>query len=439
MSLDILLTLAICGIALILLFLGVHIGLALAITGAIGIVLVTGTIQAGLGVLKTSPFFTGSGYTFAVLPMFILMGLFTLHGGISGQAYEAVYKLIGKLPGSLSIATTWACVAFGATSGSTIAAATLFTKVGWPEMKKNGYDANFACGGIATSAIIAMLVPPSIYLVIYAMLTEMSVSRLLMAGFIPGIVMALVLSLGVLLLAFRNPRLAPGLTTSPSRKEKLIAIGKSWPFMLLALIIIVGIYSGVFTATEAAAVAAFTSLIICLGYRRLTWNKLISSLVETVQITAMMLLILVGATVFATFLSVSGLTTALGNSIIGLNLPPLMFMIILMLLYILLGCFMDEVSSMCITLPIFFPIIEIMGIDPIWSAIILVAAMTTGMITPPFGISVFAVQAASGNDATAGGIFRGSLPYYVMILITLVILVAFPQISTFLPNTMMGS
>jgi len=430
--------LVICGLALVLLFLGVHIGLALAITGAIGILLVTGSIPAGIGIVRTSPFFTATGYAFAVLPLFILMGLFTFHGGISGQAYEAVYKLIGKLPGSLSIATAWACVAFGATSGSTIAAATLFTKVGWPEMKKSGYEASFACGGIATAAIIAMLIPPSIYFVIYAMLTEISVAKLLMGGFVPGLILASVLSLGILLVALRNPRLAPGLTTPVSWREKLVSIVKAWPMVLLALIIIGGIYTGVFTATEAAAVASVAALVICLGYRRLNWDKLLGSLVETVQITAMMALILIGATIFATFVSVSGLTTALGDVIVGLHLSPLTFIIMLMILYILLGCFMDEISSMCITLPIFFPIIEMMDIDPIWSGVVLVAAMTTGMITPPFGISVFAVKAAAGPDVTIGGIFRGCLPYYIMVLVTLAILVAFPELSLFLPNTMMG-
>lgn len=425
-------------LALVLLFLGIHIGLALAIMGFLGITVVTGGFGAAFGVLRTLPYYTVSSLAFVILPLFIFMGLLSFHGGITAQAYETIYKWVGRLPGSLSIATTWGCVAFGATSGSTIAASTLFTKVSLPEMRKTGYDVNFACGGIATASIIAMLIPPSIYFVIYAMITEVSVARLLMGGLIPGVILAFALSLGTLILAVRTPRLAPRSAISLPWKEKLSSLIGIWPITLLAIIIIGGIYTGVFTPTEAAAVGAFFAFVISLGYRRLTWGKLLDSLVETVQITAMMALILIGSMMFARFLAVSGLTARLGEAIIAMQLSPVVFIIILMILYILLGFFMDEVSAMAITLPIFFPIIQEMGIHPIWSGVVLVSAMVTGMITPPFGIAVFAVKAAAGPDVTIGGIFRGCFPYYIMVLITLAILVAFPQISTFLPNTMMG-
>lgn len=433
-----LITLVIGVLALALLLLGIHIGLALSITGFLGIVMITGGFSAAVGVLRTLPFHTISSLAFVILPLFIFMGLLTFHGGITAQAYQTLYKWIGRLPGSLSIATTWGCVVFGATSGSTIAAATLFTKVSLPEMKKIGYGINFACGGIATAAIIAMLIPPSIYFVIYALLTEVSVARLLMGGLIPGVILAIALSLGILILATRNPELAPSSTISVPWREKLSSLRGIWPVTLLALIIVGGIYTGVFTPTEAAAVGAFSAFVICLGYRRLTWEKLRDSLVETVGITAMMGLILIGSMVFARFLAVSGLTAKLGEAIIALQLAPLTFIIILMLLYILLGCFMDEVSAMAITLPVFFPVIQEMGIHPIWSGVVLVSAMVTGMITPPFGIAVFAVKAAAGPDVTVGGIFKGCLPYYIMVLVTLAILVAFPELSLFLPNTMMG-
>ncbi|MFH1775226.1 MAG: TRAP transporter large permease [Chloroflexota bacterium] len=425
-------------LALALIVLGMHIGLALGIAGAFGILAITGSFDAMVGVLKTTSFHAVGTYAIIIVPLFVLMGMFSLHGGISGQAYRALSNWIGRLPGGLSLATTWACTAFGATSGSYIAAGSVFTKISLPEMRKAGYDKGFACGGIATAAIIAMVIPPSLFFVIYGMLAEESIARLLIAGIFPGLIMAMTLSVGIWIRAKSNPRLAPVATTRVSWREKFISTRKAWPMVVLAAIILGGIYTGVFTPTEAAAIGAFVALIITLGFRKLSWDKLKSSLLETVELTTMLALLFIGATVFARFLAVSRVTAWLAEAIIGIGLSPLQFVIVIVVLYLILGCFVDAISAMFVTMPLFFPVVIALGINPIWFGVLTVVSLVIGAITPPFGLSVYTVKAAAGPDVTVEGVFRGAMPYYLSMLATLAILVAFPQISTFLPNMMMA-
>jgi len=430
-----LIALIVIGITAVLLLLGMRIGIVLGIGGLLGIVLVR-DLEAGLNTLKIVSYSTVASQWLIVVPLFILMGLLLLHGGISSQVYEAGYKLVGKLPGGLSVATTWGCVAFGATSGSSLAATSLFTKISLPEMKKVGYDKKFACGGIATAAIIAMFIPPSLYLIIMGMVTEQSISILLMAGLIPGLILAVVLSLGTILVAIMNPALAPRLAISVSWKEKLISLVRTWPIILLALIIVGGLWSGVFSASEAAGVGACVAFVICLGYRKLTWNKLRDALVDTVHITAMLVLIIVGAMLFARFLAVSGFLRVFSEAIVGAGISPLVFVVVLMLFYLLMGCFMEPVAAMCVTMPLFFPVAQAMGINPVWFGVLVVAALNIGDITPPFGMVSYATKAAAGPDISIEDVFRGLLPYYFMVLVVLAILVAFPQVTLLIPNMM---
>lgn len=424
-------------LAIVLLVLGVHIGLALGLAGTLGILVVTGSFTGVLGLLKTTPYHSTAAYAFTVVPLFILMGMFSLYGGISEAAYKAVGNWVGGLRGGLAIATTWACAGFGATSGSYIAAGTVFTKISLPEMRKAGYDLNFACGGIATAAIIAMIIPPSLFLVIYGMITETSIARMLIAGVLPGILMATTLSIGMFLVALRNPKLAPPSTMSVSWKERMVSTGTAWPMVVLAAIIIGGIYAGVFTPTEASAVGAFVALVICLGYRKLNWDRIRGSLIETAYTTALLMFVIIGATIFARFLTISGLTIWLGNLISSAGLSSLHFLIIVTVLFLILGCFIDPLSIMFITMPIFFPVVQSLGINPIWFGLLTCVALVLGAITPPFGLSVYTVKAAAGPDVTVEGVFRGAFPTYFPMIATLVLLIAFPQISLFLPNTML--
>lgn len=423
-------------LAMVLLCLGVHIGLALAIAGTLGIAATAGSVDVMVGVLKTTPYHAVGMYAWTVVPLFILMGYFSLYGGISTRAYQAITDWVGRLPGGLSIATTWACTAFGATSGSYIAAATVFTKISLPEMKKAGYEPRFACGGIATAAIIAMIIPPSLFLVMYGALTQASIAKMLIGGIIPGIIMAISLSAVIWIQVLINPALAPRPTVLVTWREKLGSTGRAWAIVLLAAIIIGGIYTGVFTPTEASAVAAFVALVICLGYRSLTWNRLRTSLIETAELTALLFFIVIGACIFSRFLTISGVTTVMLEAIIGLGLPPVGFVIGYTLLCLIMGCFIDPMSAMFITLPFFFPAVLEMGIDPIWFGVVTVVALDIGAITPPFGLSVYTVRAVAGPDVSVEDIFRGAFPYYISMLAALAALIAFPQLVLFLPNMM---
>ena len=425
-------------LAIILLILGVHIGLVLALTGAIGSFMVLGSFSSAIGLLKSTPYFSIAVYELSVVPLFILMGMFSLYGGISEGAYRAINSWVGRFRGGLGIATVWACTAFGATSGSSVAASSVFTKVSYPEMKKEGYEPHFACASIAVAAGIAMLIPPSLYAVIYGMLAQASIAKMLMAGVLPGILQAATLSLGVLLMAVRNPRLAPPSTRFYSWKERTVFTLKAWPMLVLAAIIIGGIYSGVFTPTEAAAVGAFAALVICVGSRKLKWGDLRDSLIETALTTAMLNLVIIGATVFSRLLTISGFPTWLGELIISSGLSPLMLVIVLVVIFIILGCFIDAMSIMFITIPIFAPIVAAAGIDLIWFGVLTTVALNIGTITPPFGLCVYTVKAVAGPEVTVEGVFRAALPMYFPVIATLVLLVALPIISTILPKTMLG-
>ncbi len=425
-------------LAIFLLVLGVHIGLTLALCGVIGSFVILGNFDSVIGLLKSTPYYSISVYELSVVPLFILMGMFSLYGGISEGAYSAINSWVGRFRGGLGIATVWACTAFGATSGSSVAASSVFTKVSFPEMKKEGYEPHFACASIAVAAGIAMLIPPSLYAVIYGMLAQESIAKMLMAGVLPGILQASILSLGVFLMAMRNPRLAPPSTKVYSWKERIFNTVKAWPMLVLAAIIIGGIYSGVFTPTEAAAVGAFAALIITLGHRRLSWGDLKDSLIETAFTTAMLNLVIIGASVFSRLLTISGLPTWLGELIIKSGLSPLMLVIVLVIIFIILGCFIDAMSIMFITIPIFAPIVRAAGVDLIWFGVLTTVALNLGTITPPFGLCVYTVKAVAGKEVTVEGVFRAALPMYFPVVVTIALLIALPIIITILPKTMLG-
>jgi len=425
-------------LAIALLILGVHIGLVLALTGVIGSFVILGSFESVIGLLKSTPYYSIAVYELSVVPLFILMGMFSLYGGISEGAYRAINSWVGRFRGGLGIATVWACTAFGATSGSSVAASSVFTKVSFPEMKKEGYEPNFACASIAVAAGIAMLIPPSLYAVIYGMLAQASIAQMLMAGVLPGILQAVILSLGVFFIAAKNPKIAPPSRAFYSWKERMSYTLQAWPMLVLAAIIIGGIYSGVFTPTEAAAVGAFAALIIVAGRGKLTRSNLKESLIETAFTTAMLNLVIIGASVFSRLLTVSGLPTWLGELIINSGLSPLMLVIVLMVIFAVLGCFIDAMSIMFITIPIFAPIVRAAGVDLIWFGVLTTVALNLGTITPPFGLCIYTVKAVAGPEVSVEGVFRAALPMYFPIVATIIILVAFPVIITLLPAMMLG-
>ena len=425
-------------VALVLLALGLHIGLALGFCGVLGIFLILGSFSVITGLLKTNPYHAVGIYDLSVVPLFILMGEFSYSGGISGMAYDALNKWISTVRGGLAIVTTWGCVVFGALSGSSVATASVFTKMSYPEMKKAGYEKYFAAGVVAAASTVDMLIPPSIYMVVFGILSGESVARLLIAGTIPGILCAGLLTLVIYVKAVRNPKLVPVLKQTFTWKEKCVATLGSWPVILLGGIIIGGIYSGVFTPTEAAAVAAFLALIITVGLRKLGWDDFKRALAEAAYTTSMLSFVVIGATIFSKLMTVSGLPVWMGKMIQASGFSAVSVIVIMLVIYAILGCFMDALSIMFITTPIFAPILIGLNVNLIWFGVLNCVILNLGMITPPFGLAVYTVKAASGGDVSVEGIFRGVIFTYWAVIGTLIILILVPSISTVLPNLMMG-
>lgn len=425
-------------VSLVLLALGLHIGLALGLCGVLGIFMILGSFSAIIGLLKTSPYHAVGIYDLSVVPLFILMGEFSYSGGISGMAYDALNKWISTVRGGLAIVTTWGCVIFGALSGSSVATAVVFTKMSYPEMKKAGYEKYFATGVIAAASTIDMLIPPSIYMVVFGILSGESVAKLLIGGTIPGILCAGLLTLVIYIKAVRNPKLVPVLKQTFTWKEKSVAALRSWPVILLGGIIIGGIYSGVFTPTEAAAVAAFLALVITVGLRKLSWDDFKRALAEAAYTTSMLSFVVIGATIFSRLMTISGLPIWMGKMIQTSGFSAISVVVIIMVIYGILGCFMDALSIMFITTPIFAPILVGLGVDLVWFGVLNCIILNLGMITPPFGLAVYTVKAAAGADVSVEGVFRGALFTYWAVIGTLIICILVPSISTVLPNLMMG-
>ncbi len=428
---------------LFLMMLGIHVGLALAVTGFLGMIAMTGRISLALGLLTTTPYSTTAVYAFAILPLFILMGLFAMHAGLSTRAFDAAYKWVGRLPGGIAIATTWANAMFAACTGSSVVACAVFTRISLPEMDKRRYDRSFACGTIAAAGMLGMLIPPSALMIVYGILTEQSIGLLLIAGIGPGILLTVIFTTGIVLFASRNPEKAPRAEESTEVWEKLKAsIGVSG-IVVLVLGIIFGMYTGVFTPTEAGAAGALGSLVMALAFRGLNWPRFSAAMKEAAQTTALVFFILIGAMIFARFLVLTGLPGEFVDAVNGSGLPPMVIVILFLFMYMFLGMFQDSISMMSITLPIVHPIIVGLGINPVYFAMLVIMSIEIGLITPPVGLNVYtvrsvAVQMPGGEDITLESIFRGILPFFFLALVALVILVAIPPISTYLPSKMFG-
>jgi len=428
---------AIC-LLLILFLLGVHIGISMALVGFLGVWVMTGNFEHSMAILRTTPFYAVANFNFTVMPLFILMGLFCSYGGIGAGAFNAVRNtLLAKLPGGLAIATVWACCIFGAASGSAYAAAAVFTKICLPEMEKANYDTKFSCGAIASSSALAVLVPPSLMFLIYAIVTEQSIAKLLIAGIGPGLLLALLLSISIVIMAASYPRLAPTIPIAKRTfKESVRSVSGLWSILLLALIVLGGIYSGVFSATEAGAVGAFASMIIAAFYRRLNKSTVMRAMAETAETTCMLFFVLIGAQIFTSFLAASGFSNRLVLLVTELQVAPWMIVACLMIIYLFLGCFIDGIAQMVITLPIVFPIILKLGLSPIWFGALMIMVGQIGSLTPPFGMSVYIVQINAEGRISIKDAFKGALPFLLVEVVTIALLIVFPQITTFLPNRM---
>lgn len=415
---------------------GVHVMVALGLVGALGLAGLVG-MKASTAILGTVFFDTTHSFHFSVIPLFLLMGFFAMRAGLGEDLFEATTKWLGNLRGGLAISTTLGAAAFGAASGSSVGTATVFTKLALPQMLDNGYDKGLASASIAIAGTLAVMIPPSALVVVYGILTDSSIGSLLVAGFIPGIVFALVLCVAIWLTVLRRPELAPLQRTHFTLHEKLVSLRLAGPLVLVVIGIVSGLYLGVFTPTEAGGVgAAFTFMLAIVRHRGLKGVALRQTLMETVRTSAMIFAILICALLFSKFLALSGLANAVGGFLTGLDVNRWMIVVLVSLIYLALGMMMDAPALLAITLPITHPVMMDLGFDPIWFGIYVVLLVEIGAVTPPVGINCFVVQAASEGRLRLEDVFRGLVPFVLAGLVMLLLLCLVPQLALFLPGRM---
>ncbi len=420
-------------ILLILLLSGMPIGYGMGLVGFVGFAYIRG-LDSAFGILKIVPYRTFSEYGLSVVPLFILMGSFCYFAGISKDLYETVHKWIGHKRGGMAMATVGACAGFAAVSGSSLATAATMGTVALPEMKRYGYDDRLATGAVACGGTIGILIPPSVALIIYGVITEQSIGKLFLAGFIPGILEAVFYLFTIIILCWLNPNMGPP-APKISFSEKIASFKNTWIVAALFILVIGGIYTGIFSPTEAAGVGAFGAFIFALVRKRLDWQAFKTSLMATGKTSAMIFIILLGAVILGYFLSVSRLPFQLADIIGDLPVNRYIILIFILVIYIILGCVMDALAIMLLITPIFFPLIMSLGFNPIWFAILVVRVSEIGMITPPVGINVFVIKGVA-RDVPMSTIFRGIVPFLITDIVHVALLIAFPQISLLLPELM---
>ena len=419
-------------VLLILLAAGMWIGMAMALIGFIGIIVIRGTTQAFMmtGIL---PYDQIGFYPITVMPMFVWMGLIIAETGIGKDLYHTAHQWIGQLRGGLAMATTGACAMLAAIVGSGMTGIIVMANVALPEMQKYEYDDRLSTGVIAASSTMGVLIPPSMPFIMYGILTENSVGKLFMAGVIPGLLEAVFYMTTIMLLCRINPRMGPP-GPKTTFKEKIVSLKSTWAMLALFVLVMGGIYGGLFTPTQAGAVGCFGALIIAVAGRKLSPQGLFKSIKEAGLMTGMILLMIAGVFIFMHFIAVSELPFALGNFVAGLGVPDMVIIFAILVMYLILGCFMPEVPMVILTIPIIYPVIVMLGFDAIWFGVIIVRVMEIGSITPPMGINIFVLSGITGVSIAT--IYRGVIPFVIADVCHVIIITALPILSLLLPNMM---
>jgi len=425
-----------CLLVVVLLLLGMPIAFLMMFVGFFGIWTLT-SLDAALPVVAKTIYSVAADYPYTIIPLFILMGGFATTAGITGELYETFDKWFRRLPGGLGIATIAACAGFAALSGSSVAASAAMGNIALPEMKRFNYHPRLATGVVAAGGTLSFLIPPSLGFVVYGMLTEQSIGKLLISGIMPGILLSLAYILVVIGLVKINPSLAPVTPGKVTFREKLLALKGIWETLLVFFIVMGGIYLGFINPTEAGAIGATSLLVIVLLKRRLTWKGLFLSLIEMARISVMVLFLVAGATIFTYFLALSTIPAVVTGWIAGLALSRYLILTIIIAIYFLLGCFLDAISMMVLTLPVIFPVVVALNFDPIWFGVVAVLMMEAGLITPPVGLNVYTI-AGIAKDVPMTEIFKGATPFLLSIILIAIILTIFPKIALFLPGLMIG-
>jgi C4-dicarboxylate transporter DctM subunit len=416
-----------------LMLLRVPIGLAMGAVGIGGFALLVGP-EPALKLLGQSPIRTATDAGFAVIPMFLLMGTIASVSGMSGELFHAANSFLGHRKGGLGMATIAACAGFAATSGSSVATAATFSAVAYPEMRKFGYPQSFATGVIAAGGTLGAILPPSLVLAVYSIITQQDVGRLYIAGIVPGLLATLMYIATIGVIGAARPGFLPKGPRSPW-SERWAALRGVWAMTVLFVFVIAGLYGGMFTATEAASMGAGGAWLIAVLRGRLTGAQFLDCLMRALRTAAAIFTILIGALLFGYFLTITQTPQHVTEFLTGLGLGRYEVLLLIMLMYLALGCVMDAMAMVILTIPIIFPVITALGFDPIWFGIIIVMTVELGLIHPPVGMNVFVIKSVV-RDVKISTIFYGVIPFVVTDILRLGILIAFPEISTFLPNHM---
>lgn len=427
-------------IFLIILLVGlrVPIGVALGVVSLGGFVIVR-NLNVTLSVARESPFAFANSWELTAIPMFLLMGAITTASGISTAMFRAARLWLSGLPGGLAVAANLACAGFGAASGSSVAASATMTRLAVPEMLRAGYDKGLATGVVASAGTLAALIPPSIMFVIFGIFAEVSISQLLIAGVIPGVLTAVAYTAMIVIRAKLNPRLAPSLSSTELaslKTDRWQALGETWPVILLILGVIGGLYSGFVTPTEAGAVGAVIATIIAVARRSLSVRDFVGAVRDSMATAAQIFFVGIGAVMYTRLLALTGMAGFLSDTFAPFADNPLLVILAMSVVYLILGMFLDPLGIMLITIPVFLPMLNALGLNLIWFGVIVVKYIEIGMLTPPVGMNIFVVKAAAGDSVELGEIFKGVLWFLLCEVVVMALLIGFPQISLWLPGLM---
>ena len=422
-------------LALLLMALRMQIGAALGLVSFVGIAMIL-NFKAAWGIVTAVPYNFVGDWNLSAAPMFLLMGYVASAAGLTAGLFKAMRLFLSRLPGGLGVASVGACALFAAASGSSVATAAAMARIATPEMLRYRYDPGLASGVIAASGTLGSLIPPSVLMVLFGYFAKVSIGQLFIAGVIPGLISALIYMAMIVGRAVANPELAPKVDDHPTAREMLAAVGDIWPLPLLIGGVLLGIFFGVFTPTEAGAVGAFLSLTIAAAQRRLTRDVLKQAFLQTLSGTAGIFMVVIGTVLLTRFMALSGVPTFLAEGLIAWGSSDLMIILLVAGLYVILGMFVDSIGLMLLTLPIVLPVAREAGMDLIWFGIIVIKLLEIGLVTPPVGLNVYVIKGALGNLVKLQHIFRGVLWFLAMDIVTLALLVLLPGLSLWLPSLM---
>lgn len=426
-------TIGLIGIAALffLIFSRLPVGYLMAVVGIVGFGSIV-SFEAALNLAARDVFSVFSSYNLTVIPLFVFMGQIAFRSGISSRLFDAAYRFLGHIPGGLAVATIVACAGFSTICGSTNATAATMGAVTLPEMKRYNYKPELATAVVAAGGSLGILIPPSVVFIVYGILTEQSIGKLFLAGLVPGLLLSVLMILSVLIWTRMRPELGPkGEKTTFS--QKIASLSGLAETLVIFILVMGGLFKGVFTPTEAGGIGAFCTLAVALIRRNLEMKGLVQALFETTRITCMILVIVAGATIFSRFMAVTRIPFNIAEWIVALNTSPAMIILFIIAVYFLGGCFIDALALVMLTIPIFYPVILELGFDPIWFGVIIVLVTQIGVITPPVGINVYVVSGVA-RDVPLNTIFKGVVPMLIAMIIATLLLIPFPQIALFLPR-----